>query len=224
MSLAYKISGFNRRRKYQIFLKFLAPRRETTILDVGFTEKEYSASDNFLEKNYPYPDKITALGLEKPRQFSKRYPQIKAVVYDGRHFPFRDQHFDVVWSNAVLEHVGSRAAQVAFLKEIKRVGRRAFITTPNKNFPIEVHTRSLFLHWLPKRIFDRYLKLIGKGWATENYMHLLTQNGLKSILKEAEINDYQIIKNRLGGLVLDFAVIIKSRWLKGKARQLEEKS
>lgn len=208
MSLAYKISAFNRRRKYQSFLEFLAPQPETTLLDVGFTEKEYSDTDNFLEKNYPYQDKITALGMEAPRQFSERYPQIKAVVYDGRKFPFSDKQFDIVWSNAVLEHVGAHAAQVAFLKEIKRVGRRAFITTPNKNFPIEVHTRSLFLHFLPKNLFDRYLRFVGQGWAAGDYMHLLTRWELERILEEAGIKDYRIIKNRLGGLVLDFAVVI----------------
>jgi len=209
MSIAYKISGYNRRRKYRAFLKILKPQPETKILDVGFTEEEYSSSDNFLEKNYPYPTKITALGLQAPEQFSQRYPQIKALTYDGKKFPFSDRKFDIIWSNAVLEHVGSKADQIFFLQEIRRVGRQAFITTPNKNFPIEVHTRTLFLHFLPKLIFDSYLRLIGKGWATGSYMNLLTIKKLRGLLKEAGIDHYQIIKNRWGGFILDLVVIIK---------------
>lgn len=209
MSIAYKISGYNRRRKYQEFLKFLNPRPEATILDVGFTEVEYNNTDNFLEKNYPYQDKITALGMVEASEFSKRYPKIKTVVYDGKKFPFADKQFDIVWSNAVLEHVGSEADQIFFLKEISRVGKQAFITTPNKNFPIEVHTRTPFLHFLPKKVFDSYLQLIGKSWAAGSYMNLLTVRKLKKLLKEAGINDYKIIKNRFGGFVLDLVVVIK---------------
>ncbi len=208
MSLAYRISAFNRRRKYRKFLLALDPQPATSILDVGFTEIEYSASDNFLENNYPYPDKITALGVDQARLFRERYPQVRAVSYDGEKFPFADQEFDIVWSNAVLEHVGGREAQIFFLREIKRVGRRAFITTPNRNFPIEIHTRTPFLHLLPKWIFDRYLRLIGKSWATGNYMNLLTIRTLQERLAAAGITDYKIIKNRLAGFVMDLVVVI----------------
>lgn len=209
MSIAYQISKYNRQRKYQEFLKYLTPRPEEKILDVGFTEEEYSNSDNFLEKNYPYQDKITALGMVEAKQFTERYPKIITVLYDGKKFPFTDKQFDIVWSNAVLEHVGSEADQIFFLKEIKRVGKQAFITTPNKNFPIEVHTRTPFLHFLPKRIFDSYLKFIGKTWATGSYMNLLTENKLRKLLKKADINNYKIIKNHFGGFILDLVVIIK---------------
>ncbi|MFA7087917.1 MAG: methyltransferase domain-containing protein [Patescibacteria group bacterium] len=209
MSLAYKISGLNRQRKYQKFLKYLGPTSNTTILDVGFNAEEYSAGDNFLEKNYPHPENITALGIDNPEQFLIRYPKVKALVYNGKSFPFQDKEFDIVWSNAVLEHVGSHNEQLIFLKEVNRVGKSFFITTPNKNFPIEVHTRTLFLHFLPKRIFDSYLKLIGKEWASGSYMNLLTKKRLIDLLAKAEIKNYTIIENRLGGLTIDFAIFKK---------------
>ena len=209
MSIAYKISGFNRRRKYNEFLKYLNPKPEALILDVGFTEEEYSDNDNFLEKNYPYKDKITALGMVEAKQFSFRYPKISAVIYDGKKFPFADKQFDIVWSNAVLEHVGSEEDQIFFLKEIKRVGLQAFITTPNKNFPFEVHTRTFLLHNLPKNIFDSYLNLIGKKWATGAYMNLLNEKKLRKLLDRAGIDNYQIIKNHLAGFVLDLVVVIQ---------------
>jgi len=207
MSLAEKISKFNRQRKWQKFLEQCAPGADTQILDIGFSDEEYSAVDNFLEKNYSYPQNITAIGIDQPNKFLARYPKVKAIKYDGTHFPFSDQSFSIAWSNAVLEHVGKREAQINFLKEIKRVAKKAFITTPNRNFPLEVHTRIPFLHWLPKDSFDWILKRVGKGWAAGSYMNLLNLKGLKEILALAGIKDYKIIKNKLFGLTLDFIIV-----------------
>ena len=82
--------------------------------------------------------------------------------------PFADGAFDVVYSNAVIEHVGGRERQEAFVREALRVGRRVFVTTPNRWFPIEVHTRLPLVHWLPEGPAGRAYDLAGKSWAREN--------------------------------------------------------
>lgn len=233
MSIAYKVSAWNRQRKWQLFLSEIQPIAQNTILDVGFSEEEYSDTDNFLEKHYPYQEQITALCLETPdlylnarkdsqlqipedailskrKQSSTRYPQLKVVTYDGKIFPFPDKAFDVCWSNAVLEHVGDEEAQILFLKEINRVAKCAFVTTPNRYFPIEVHTRTALLHFLPKKMFDRYLHSVGKGWAADEYMYLSSIWDLHRLLRAAGINKYRIIKNRLLSFVLDFVIIFET--------------
>lgn len=207
MSLAYRISGYNRKRKWEIFLKIVNPTSKATILDVGFSENEYSETDNFLEKNYAYPQNITALGIETPGKFPKRYPQVKIVKYDGEKIPFKNRSYDICWSNAVLEHVGNKDRQISFLKELKRVAKIAFITTPNKHFPVEVHTRTPLLHYLPKFFFDRYLFFIGKKWAAENYMNLLSLNDIQDLLSSAGISRYRILKNKVLFFTLDFVII-----------------
>jgi SAM-dependent methyltransferase len=207
LSLAYKISAYNRRKKWQLFLKEIAPTQEMRVLDVGFCEKEYKSGDNFIEKHYPYPEMLTALGIDIPSKFKTRYPKVTAVHYNGGLFPFEDKAFDVLWSNAVIEHVGDRNKQLLFIKEIKRVSKRAYITTPNRFFPFEVHTLILFLHYLPKRIFDKYLVLTGRGWAAGEYMHLLSHNDIKTLLADAGVAEYKIINNRLGGITMDFIVL-----------------
>lgn len=83
---------------------------------------------------------LTALGVNAPKVFKERYPKVKAFQYDGNAFPFGDKEFDVCWSNAVIEHVGNIDKQQFFLSEVKRVAPKAFLTTPNRLFPIEVHT------------------------------------------------------------------------------------
>jgi hypothetical protein len=79
----------------------------------------------------------------------------------------------------VIEHVGPRERQQAFVREALRVGRRVFVTTPNRWFPIEVHTRLPFVHWLPEHLSARVYELTGKPWAKDN--HLLGPGDLRSL-------------------------------------------
>lgn len=210
MKLDNYISAKNRERKYKLFEQHFAVDENTTILDIGYTSSNYTTMENYLEKHYPYPENITALGVEDPTLFQERFPMIKAIQYDGSIFPFPDKQFDIAWSNAVIEHVGDRDQQVLFLSEIKRVARSAYITTPNIFFPIEVHTKVPLLHFiLPKTMFDRVLTCIGKSWATGSYMYLLSYNNIKSLLHDAGITDYLIHKNRICGLTMDFSIIMR---------------
>jgi SAM-dependent methyltransferase len=191
-------------------MKKMKPNQNLRVLDIGYTVKEYSPYYNYLEKHYPYTRMITALGVDEPLEFADNYPEVKVVKYPGTNFPFKDKQFDIAWSNATIEHVGGFDRQLLFLKEIKRVSKRAFITTPNRNFPVEVHTRTPLLHFLPKNYFDKYLKFTGQEWATGDYMNLLSLGDLKRLLKMADIKKYKIIKNRLGFLTLDFVVIMEN--------------
>jgi hypothetical protein len=197
----------NRGRKWDRFMALCRPSEETLVLDVGYSASEYSPYDNYIEKRYPYPERLTALGIDDPSEFRRQYPSVTAVQYDGGQFPFKDNQFDLCWSNAVLEHVGDRASQIRFLAETRRVARMAFLTTPNRRFPIEVHTRTPLLHYLPTRLFEGYLRRVGKGWATGDYMRLLSRRELERQLAAAGFTRYRILENRLAGLALDFAVI-----------------
>lgn len=156
-----QISYSNRMKKFKSFIDLIQPTSKTTILDVGFSSEECNLQGNniaynYLEVNYPYPQNITALGIEDPQELAKKHPDVKYVQYDGDIFPFEDKVFDVCWSNAVLEHVGNKEKQKLFLQEIKRVSKVAFVTTPNKYFPFEVHTNAFLLHFLlPKKYFNK---------------------------------------------------------------------
>ena len=209
MNIAHKISEYNRERKWGLFQKEIEIDEDICVLDAGFSDKEYSGSDNFIEKHYPYPDKLTALGVDIPVLFQKRYPQVRVVQYKGGVFPFRDKEFDVCWSNAVIEHVGSYNEQLQFLKEVLRVSKAAFITTPNKYFPFELHTRIPILHWLPKPMFDKILNVVGKKWAAGDYMYLLSIADMKKLLEKADISQYKIIRNKLLGFTMDFVVVLQ---------------
>lgn len=205
--IAHYISGRNREKKYMYFISKLAPQAGCLILDVGASNREYRKSDNYLEKKFPYHNKIVALCVGRVDEFRKRYPRISCVLYDGATFPFKEKCFEICWSNAVIEHVGGYEKQLKFIREIRRVAKRAFITTPNKHFPVEVHTKIVLLHFLPTFIFDVICRILEKGWATGNYMNLLRKKDILKLLKEADIVSYEIRANKIYGFALDFTII-----------------
>lgn len=208
-NFAIKISTNNRQKKYDYFLEQMQPNEGTRILDVGFTDDDPYPGINFLERNYPYKKNITALGIEDAPKFKKNFPEVKVVLYEGIYFPFADKEFDIAWSNAVIEHVGSYEKQILFLSELVRTSKRIFITTPNRWFPIEVHTRLPFLHYLPKKYFDKTLRVIGRTWATGDYMNLLSISDIKKMLNELHIKNYAIKRNRKFFFTMDFVLIVK---------------
>ena len=122
-------------------------------------------------------------------------------------FPFKDKEFDICWCNAVVEHVDNRDKQERFLKNIQRVAKMSFVTTPNRYFPFEVHTRIFLLYYLPKGLFDKILNKIGKSWATGNYMHLLGLRDIKKLLRKCGINEYKITKNKVLGFTIDYVIM-----------------
>jgi SAM-dependent methyltransferase len=184
VGLTDAVSLRSRKRKLRLLLDELRPTAETTVLDVGADELAFGEGDgcatlNFFEEMYPWPERITALGLQDGSGFRARYPHIEYVQGDACALPFEDDAFDIVFSNAVIEHVGGRERQERFVSEAIRVGRRVFLTTPNRAFPLEVHTRLPFVHWLPEAASDRVYDAVGKGFAKE--IRLLTPGSLKAL-------------------------------------------
>jgi hypothetical protein len=158
--VASRVSMRSRERKLQLFLDLLQPGPETSVVDVGVTDAPFGAgsTDNFFEARYPWPEQITAVGQTELDRFAAAFPHVRAVRADGRELPFGNAKFDLGFSNAVVEHVaGGRDGQRQFVHELCRVARRVFVTTPNRHFPLEVHTLLPFVHWLPKGPRERLL-------------------------------------------------------------------
>jgi len=184
MRFVDSISLRSRERKLRLFLDELRPTEETTVLDVGADELGFGDGGgcgtlNFFEERYPWPERITALGLQDGAGFRARYPQITYVQGDACALPFGDGAFDIVFSNAVIEHVGGRDRQRQLVSEALRVGRRVFLTTPNRRFPVEVHTRLPLVHWLPDSIAHRAYRAVGKEDATD--VRLLTRRSFTTL-------------------------------------------
>ncbi|MBX9722037.1 MAG: class I SAM-dependent methyltransferase [Candidatus Obscuribacterales bacterium] len=183
--IAQFVSTYARKHMFSSFLKALEPDENSKVLDVGVT-CDRRADSNFFEKMYPHSERITAVGIEDARFLEADFPGLKYVQADALNLPFADKEFDIAVSWAVIEHVGSRSRQEQFMKELMRVSKRCFVTTPNRWYPIEFHTVTAFLHWLPPETFRSIIrKLNMEFFASEDNLNLLDEKDLLALVPPA---------------------------------------
>lgn len=114
---------------------------ETRVLDIGGTIYNWILT--------PVRPKLTLLNM--PRASEPAPEGVDRVAADGCVLPFPDGAFDVVFSNSVIEHLTTSERQQQFANEVMRVGKRYYVQTPNRWFPVETHLLTPFVHYLPKR-------------------------------------------------------------------------
>lgn len=176
------VSAYARKAMFDTIMKVVQPGPDTRIVDVGVTSNQRQDS-NFFERLYPYPQGITAVGLEDASFLEQQHPGLKFVQADALQLPFADKSFDVAMSFAVIEHVGSRDRQRQFIGEMCRVAKSIFITTPNRWYPLEFHTLMPFIHWLSPQTFRKLLRVLGRNfYASEDTLNLLDESSLLELL------------------------------------------
>lgn len=202
LGLTSEVAWSARKKMFASLMEIVQPTSEITVLDVGVTSDRRQDS-NFFEKLYPHSSKITAVGLEDAYFLEEDYPGLKYIKADGLSLPFLDKSFDLVVSFAVIEHVGSRSNQKAFVRELCRIGKTVFITTPNRWYPIEFHTVLPLVHWLPSSWFRTILRWLGKDFfAKEENLNLLDE---KELRKMFPANSYTKTNHfKLFGIVSNF--------------------
>ncbi len=139
-SLATKL----RKKRFSFFLSlFSQVPKPLRLLDVGGTVNFWRQM-NFVKD--PQVE-ITLLNLT-PGEVSTNDFQV--VLGSGcKMNQFKNGEFDIVFSNSVIEHVGDKEAQESMAREITRVGKRYFVQTPNRYFPLEPHFLFPFYQFLP---------------------------------------------------------------------------
>jgi Methyltransferase domain len=135
------ISPHFRRRRMKAFIDQLKPAKDDRILDVGGYPEFWAGSgiESF----------VTILNLESIPD-SPSNERISTVVGDGTYLKYADNSFDIVFSNSVIEHLGTFERQQQLAAECARVGKRLWIQTPARSFPVEPHFLTPFIHYLPK--------------------------------------------------------------------------
>ena len=98
----------------------LSVKRKDKVLEVGGGHNPHPRSniivDKYIDSNYHRQSDIKVL---KNQQF---------LQADGENLPFKDNEFDYVICNQVLEHAEN---PIAFLEEQMRVAKRGYIETPS---------------------------------------------------------------------------------------------
>ena len=180
-------------------MEVMVPTPSCRVLDVGVTPDHTLIESNFFERFYPYKKQLVTTGIEDASFLEREYPGCLFVRASGEALPFIDEAFDIVFCSAVLEHVGGYTRQRDFVSELLRVSRHFFLTTPNRQFPVEFHTILPFIHWLPQHIHQAILRGIGlEFWSRTENLNLLTPGKLIDLFPpEVELSIY---KYRLLGM------------------------
>ena len=170
---------------------------------MGVTPDCSLPESNYFEKLYPYPANIVMSSIEDASSLEQVFAGPKFVrSQPNKRFPFYDKQFDILFCSAVLEHVGDKEAQQFFVLECLRVAKKVYLTTPNKYFPIEFHTYLPLIHWLPKRIHQKILRILGMDfWAKTENLHLLSARTLYNLIPSSIEDKVLISGNRLMGVV-----------------------
>jgi SAM-dependent methyltransferase len=198
----------SRERKLQHFYSLM--KEGQSVLDVGVSqETPHTLREkpmlNYFLKTYRFPpDTYTGLGVEDMTGMAARFPGKRFVQYSGGPLPFPDKSFDWVFSNAVIEHVGDDDEQLLFLNELMRVGKNAFLTTPNKHFPVESHTGVVFIHW-NDRLFYRWCA--AHAFWTEKNLRLISRRNLNHLMNNSAAQSFVMYRNRVAGMTMTLTVV-----------------
>ena len=195
-----------RRRRHRLFRALLdtvpTPIR---ILDIGGNQRFWE------EMNFVGVGGV-AITLLNTKPVKVRHSGFTFVSGDARHLPFGAEAFDVVFSNSVIEHVGDSLEQRRMAHEARRVGKRYFIQTPNRYFPIEPHFFFPFFQFMPLRLrlfLVQRLPLVYEGKIRDRTnalerirgIRLMTARELRAAFPEAAL-----VRERVGGFTKSFIV------------------
>jgi len=136
-----------RRKRFKLFLELIKDKpKPVTVLDIGGTEIFWKMMGLY------DPGRIKVTIVNKAI-INVTLPNFIFIQKDATDLSgIKDKEFDIVFSNSVIEHVGSFAEQKKMAEEIIRTGKSYFIQTPNYYFPIEPHFIFPMFQFLPESI------------------------------------------------------------------------
>ena len=184
------IFRFTRKRRMRCFEAMMKPTDQDIILDVGGSPFNWQ----FISQK----PRLLLLNVSIPED-AGRYPDRFAFAKgDGRALDHPDAEFGISYSNSVIEHVGSFDDQRRFADEIRRVGKKVWVQTPARCFPIEPHFLTPFIHWLPKTLRKKLLRNCSLwGWlqrpdqdevdSTVEEIRLLGRAEMRELFPDCEI-------------------------------------
>ena len=130
------------------------------ILDVG------CGVGTYVRRFRAFSDDVHGIEVEPDRvtEASAELPNIVLAV--GEALPYPDDHFDLVFSNEVIEHVDDDRATAAEMVRVTKPGGAIVAFAPNRLYPFETHgayigKRYVFgnmplINWLPDPLRDRF--------------------------------------------------------------------
>ena len=191
--------GFAVRKRLEIFYKHfscfdLTALQKGNCLDIGATSDCILKSSNIWHKLVPSNILIDVLSDQRAVNLHAHDRVRNWYVGSAIQLPFSDESYEIVISNATLEHVGSKDNQIRMLREVFRVSSKyVLVSTPDRKHPIEFHSRLPFIHMLPRSIWRKLLKYLGMNFlASEDNLNLLSRSDIRDLLEQISPKDWKI--------------------------------
>lgn len=185
-------------------------------LDIGSSSDTKNKSTNYIIKNLNMGKINKSITNQNINDTFFDDVLIKSITEDLTKEQINKFNSDLVISSATIEHVGSNAKQLQMIKNMASLTNKYLvITTPNKFYPLEFHTKIPFLHLLPVNIYRSLLKFLNyEFYAKEENLNLLSQKEILNLLHLSNIEDKFVIKIKfikLFFLKSNFIVICKKK-------------
>lgn len=151
--LAYERARKLRARRMVAFLDLINIRQGMRVVDLGSTADLWQllGGDVHVTLVNLGPD----TGAKTPSG-SSRFTYVYADACELGEI-FTDGAFDLVFSNATIEHVGNEARQEAFAHEVRRLAPAYWVQTTSDRFAIESHCLIPFCWSFPQSMRDRLI-------------------------------------------------------------------
>lgn len=135
------LAGRARARRWQHLIEVFPSLSEMRVLDLGGTPESWQLAPVL-------PKSVTTLNLLPQESAAEGIITIQGEACD---LPsaFASDHFDLVYSNSLLEHVGGHARRQRLADNIHSLADRHWVQTPYRYFPIEPHWLFPGMQWLP---------------------------------------------------------------------------
>lgn len=140
-----------RKKRFEMLekrIESLASQKESfTILDIG-GDIDYWKHVGWQNPKFD----IFLLNLYENTISASDSNKFHSVIGNALNIPFKKDDFDLIFSNSVIEHVGSIQNQRKFAEEVTRLSNRYIIQTPSFWFPLEPHSLIPFFQFIPHKI------------------------------------------------------------------------
>ena len=181
-----------------------------SFLDIGTTEENELESSNFFVNNFNQVQVKKSISDQNIKNGNFKHFLRKSITTTFDESQIETYKSDLVISSATIEHVGSYDNQFKMIENIiKLTNRYFFITTPNRFFPIDFHTKLPLLHLLPKNLHRKILKLLGLAeYAKEENLNLLDKNIINKLIntQKNKLFKIRIFKVNLFGLTSNLLI------------------
>ncbi len=162
----------------------------------------------YVQKLANHTQFVVGLEYDFERSIEAHMSSPNIINAAGESLPFPEDHFDLVLSHEVIEHIEDDRAAVVEIVRVMKPGGRAVIFCPNRGYPFETHGiywRGIyrfgnipFVNWLPRLWRDRLAPHV-RVYSVRDLVDLFGGLPVRTVSKTVIFGAYDNIIAHFGG-------------------------